>query len=121
MVLFGPFSFPHVLTVQNERARVELTRIIPTRKVDYRVDASDLGRTVRVVGEIRDTTISGAAWTLETLRRLRDGVTRTLNLEDGTSPTFTAKMGNLQSSVNVDHWSTGKYFIAYTVDLLEST
>ncbi len=119
MVLFGPFSFPHVLTVQNERTRAQLTRIIPTRNVDYRVDASDLGRTVRVVGEIRDTTISGAAWTLETLRRLRDGVTRSLNLEDGTTPTFNAKMSNLQTSINVEGWFPGKYFIAYAVDLLE--
>ncbi len=119
MVLFGPVSFPHVLNIQNEKARVELSRIIPTRNVDYRVDASNLGRTVRVTGEIRDTTISGAAWTLETLRRLRDGVTRSLNFEDGTTPAFNAKMGNLQSSIKVENWFSGKYFIQYSVDLLE--
>ncbi len=33
---------------------------------------------------------------------------------------FTAKMGNLQSSINVESWFPGTYHVAYAVDLMEA-
>ena len=119
MVMFGPISLQHVLDITVEKARSEIDRPIPLRAVNYRVDQANLGRAVKVAGEIRATTIPDAALTLELLRRLRDGVARLFDLEDGTTPAFTAKMGNLTSSIVAGTWYPGKYQIAYAVDLEE--
>jgi hypothetical protein len=120
MVLFGPLSFQHVLTIQLEKRQVELDRVIPIRDYDYRIIQADQGRAVKVAGEIRSTVVETALMELQKLRRFRDGVARSLDLQDGTTGAFTAKMGNLQSSISVESWFPGKYHIAYAVDLLEA-
>ncbi len=120
MVLFGPILFDHVLTVTVENSRLEGDRAMPMRDVDYRVDRADLGRQTKIIGEIRATTITDAAMELQKLRRLRDGIARTLDLQDGVTTAFSAKMGSLQSSINVENWFTGKYWIQYSVELLEA-
>ena len=120
MVLFGPISLQHVLDITIEKARSEIYRPIPLRAVNYRVDHADLGRAVKVAGEIRATTIPDATLALELLRRLRDGVTRNLDLEDGTTAAFTAKAGNLTSSISADGFFSGKYFVSYALEFLEA-
>ena len=119
MVLFGTFALPHVLTLRLAKERQQLERTIPQRRVAYRVDQATLGQRVELIGEIRESTISDAALKIEILRRLNDGVARTLDLQDGTTPTFNALLTDPEYSILTGRWFSGKYRVPYSLTFLE--
>ncbi|MGA2789800.1 MAG: hypothetical protein ABSF00_03410 [Candidatus Bathyarchaeia archaeon] len=120
-VQFGPVVFQHVLEVDFAANQVLLDTVVPARNVDHWTPSTawNKGRTATVSGEIRATTIAWAANELAKLRRLRDGVTRLFDMQDGVT-TFNAKMGDIHSTILAGNWYPGWYFIEYSVDLWES-
>lgn len=111
---------PNVLTIQIQTTREEIERAVPYRNIAYRVDHATLGRTLRISGEIREVSLSNLYMRIEQLRRLNDGVARSLDLEDGTTSTFDAKLVDPEYTLGVsDHWFEGKYHAPYMVSLLE--
>ena len=102
MVQFGSLILPTVLDINIAKEHIQVERQMPGRKVAYRIDQSDMGHTVIIKGEIRSTNIADVYTRIEQIRRMNDGVARTLDLQDGTTAAFNAKMGNLQSSINVE-------------------
>jgi peptidoglycan/xylan/chitin deacetylase (PgdA/CDA1 family) len=121
MVRFGDYTLPHVLEAQIQTSRVEIERAIPYRDVAYRADQTTRGRTVRVNGEIRSATISGIAFTIELLRRLSDDTARILDLEDGTTSTFNAKLTDPAYLLDTGEWVANDYRVPYSVTMLEVT
>jgi len=119
MVRFGNYELPHILDAQIEKSRVETERSIPYRGVAYRADQTTRGRTLKVAGEIRATTISDIAFWVELFRRLADDTARLLDLEDGETDTFNAKLVDPAYAVDVGAWFSGKYHVPYSVSLLE--
>ena len=114
MVLYGTFSLPHPLSVEVTKERVQFERPIPGRDVAYRVDWATWGRTVRVRGEVREATVSDAALRLEFLRRLNDGLSRSLDLGGG-GATINAQLVDPEYSLLVGFWVDGSYRVPYTV------
>jgi hypothetical protein len=105
MVVFGTCKLPHALEAQIEKSRVEIERSVPYSGVAYRTDQTTRGRSVKVASEIRATTIGEAALKIELLRRLADDTTRLLDLEDGETPAFNAKLVDPQYALDVqDYW-----------------
>lgn len=119
MVLFGAFELPHVLNVQVQQARVEVEHFIPGRNVAYRRDQATLGRTLSVTGQIRESTISGAYTRIEQIRRMNDDVGRTFDLGDGETEAFTGKLVDPAFTFNVDDWHNAKYWVDYSLNILE--
>ena len=120
MVVFGSFVLPHVLEVQIKKARVEIEHFMPYRNVAYRRDQTTLGQTAIVSGEIRESNISTVFTRIEQLRRINDGVTRVLDLEDGETVPFNAKMIDPGYVLSVGDWfNTGRSYVPYNVTLLE--
>jgi hypothetical protein len=118
-VIFGTFVLPHVLEVQVKKARVEIEHFMPHRNVAYRRDQTTLGQTAIVSGEIRDPAISNVFARIEQLRHLNDGVTRLLDLEDGETVPFNAKLVDPSYALDVADWVTNDYRVPYWVTLLE--
>jgi hypothetical protein len=121
VVRFGDYALPHVLEAQIQTSRVEIERAIPYRDVAYRADQTTRGRIVRVNGEIRSATINGIAFMIEFLRRLSDDTARILDLEDGETSTFNAKLTDPAYVLDVAEWVANDYRAAYSVTLLEVT
>lgn len=120
MVMFGPFRLPHVLTVGSETSRVEIEKAVPYRSIAYRRDQAAQGRTLRISGEIRESAIDEVYLRIDTIRRLNDGVTRTLDLEDGETEAFNAKLVDLGYELRAGDWcNMGRCYVPYTVNLLE--
>jgi hypothetical protein len=117
--MYGTFELPHVLELQVKKARVEIEHFVPSRNVAYRRDQTTLGQTATVTGEIRESSISDVYTRIEQLRRLNDGVARLLDLEDGETPTFNAKLIDPEYQLNVETWIDGDYRVPYSLSLLE--
>jgi hypothetical protein len=128
------YTLPHVLEIQITSAHEEIERPVPMRTIPYRADKAELGRTVRISGEIRETNLDDLREAIDELRSLC-GYERTwgtataldlsLDLEDGTAafavvaadPEYELAVGefNLTSIYSV----TGKFYVPYTLSLLE--
>ncbi len=121
MVKFGDYPLPAALQGEIQTSRVEIERNVPYRAVAYRSDQTTRGRTFTLSGEIRCTTISDAAFRIELLRRLADGETRLLDIEDNGTPPFNAIMISPLYDLGVENWFEGKYHVAYSVTFLEVT
>jgi hypothetical protein len=119
MVRFGNYALPHVLQAQIQKSRIEGERAIPYRNVAYRRDQTTKGRTVTVNGEIRCTTISEVAFWIELLRRLADDTERVLDLEDGETEAFNAKLVDPAYVLSAEDWIEKDYRVPYSVTLLE--
>jgi len=119
MVLFNSYSLPHVLEVQITSARQEIERPIPYRTVAYRADQADLGRTIKLKGEIRATTIEAAHAAIEAIRVLNSEDDATLEMEDGETPNVQAFLIDPEFALNVSDWFDGKYWVAYSLTFLE--
>jgi hypothetical protein len=119
VVCFGDYTFPRVLQALVQTGRVEIERTVPYRSVVYRADQTTLGRTVRVNGEIRCTTISEVTFWIELLRRLADDTTRLFDLEDGETSSFNAKLVDPAYVLSAEDWSANDYRVPYSVTLLE--
>ena len=119
-MVFGTHVLPHVLQVQAVKARSTIERDVPYRSVAYRVDDRDLGHTFTVSGEIRETAIDEAYLQIERIRRLNDGVARTLDLEDGSTPAMEAVLTDPVYGIDAAEWFSGKYHVLYSVTLLET-
>ena len=79
-----------------------------------------LGQTVRISGEIREASLSDVYTRIEQLRRLNDGVARTLDLEDDLTPTFNAKLTDPEYELAVGDWfNTGRCYVPYSMTFLE--
>jgi hypothetical protein len=125
MVLFGTFTFPHVLEIQVTEAHEEIETVIPYANVSYRADRADLGRTFKLSGEIRETDTDAVRVKIDEIRALINGVAQTVDLEDGTA-TFNAILTDPEYSLDVDDWlenthfsADGKFYVPYTISLLE--
>jgi hypothetical protein len=120
MVRFGNHSLPNVQQAQIEIARVEMERTVPGRNVAYHSDETTKGRTVKVAGEIRASTIGQARFWIELLRRLADDTERVLDLEDSQTPTFNAKLIDPSYALDTSLWyDYMQYWVSYSVTLLE--
>ena len=119
MVRFGSCQLPNVQQGQIEVARVEIERTIPGRSISYHSDQTTRGRTVKVTGEIRAGDINTARFWIELLRRLADDAERILDLEDGQTPTFNAKLTDPSYTLTVPDWAGNNYQVAYTATLIE--
>jgi len=119
LVMFGSYVLPHVLNVQITETRKEIERPVPLRNIAYRVDQADLGQTVRVSGEIRETTIDGAHAVMQAIRALNSGVDDAFDLEDGETPAIEALLTDPEFILDVESWFNGKYWIAYSLTFLE--
>jgi hypothetical protein len=117
--MFGSYVLPHVLNVQITETRKEIERPVPLRNIAYRVDQADLGQTVRVSGEIRETTIDGAHAVMQAIRALNSGVDDAFDLEDGETPAIEALLTDPEFILDVESWFNGKYWIAYSLTFLE--
>jgi hypothetical protein len=120
MVRFGSWELPNAQQVQIEIARVEIERSVPGRNVAYHSDETTKGRIVKVVGNIRASTIGQARFWIELLRRLADDAERILDLEDGQTPTFNAKLVDPSYTLDTSLWyDYTQYWVSYSVTLLE--
>jgi hypothetical protein len=120
MVRFGSWELPNAQQVQIEIARVEIERSMPGRNVAYHSDETTKGRTVKVAGDIRASAISQARFWIELLRRLADDIERVLDLEDGQTPTFNAKLTDPSYALDTSLWyDYAQYWVSYSVTLLE--
>ena len=127
MVKFGSFNFPHVLDIQMTSAHEEIERVIPMADVSYRADRAELGRTVRLTGEIRETDTDTVRTAIDAIRALIDGASRLLDLEDGTTA-FDALLADPEYTLDVEGWLensmfsvNGRFYVPYSVSLLEVT
>ena len=127
MVTFGGVALPHVLNIQITSAHAEIERLVPMRTIAYHVDKADLGRTVRIDGEIRETDTDTIRAAIDALRALVDGIERSLDLEDGTTA-FDALLTDPEYTLDVEGWLEngmfsvdGRFYVPYTVSLLEVT
>jgi hypothetical protein len=125
MVTFGGFAFPHVLDIQMTSAHEEIDRVIPMANVSYRADRAELGRTVKLAGEIRETNMDTVRAAIDAIRALVDGIVRSLDLEDGTAA-FNALLADPEyelavGEINLDaiYSVTGKFYVPYSATLLE--
>jgi hypothetical protein len=125
MVTFNSFTFPAVQTAQITNAHEEIERAVPMRTVAYRVDRAELGRTVRLDGEIRVTSLDTLRETIDEIRGLADGSARSLDLEDGTA-IFNALLADPEYSLDADKIllstifsADGRFRVPYSVTLLE--
>ena len=120
MVMFGPVALPHVLSFQIQTAREEMKRTVPYRNIAYRVDHTTHGRTLNITGEIRETSLSDVYMRIDQLRRLNDGTSRSLDLQDGQMDVFNAKLVDPEYDLAVgDCFNTGRCYVPYTVTFLE--
>jgi hypothetical protein len=97
------------------------------RTIAYRIDKAELGRTIKIDGEIRETNTDTVRSTLDEIRALIDGTGRSLDLEDGTAA-FNALLADPEYTLDTDGWfentrfsADGKFYVAYAVSLLEVT
>jgi hypothetical protein len=124
LVTFGDVSLSNVLSIQITNAHEEIERVVPGRTISYRADKAQLGRTIKLDGEIRETTIDAALSAIEQIRTLNDGVARSLVLEDGTAA-FNAQLVDPIYDLSVENWLqnpdilSGKFTVPYSVVLLE--
>ena len=119
MVKFASFTLPHVLETQTTNARQEIERPVPYRTVAYRADQADLGRTIKLKGEIRATTIEAAHAAIEAIRALNNETDGSLQMEDGETPDVQAFLIDPEFVMDVEAWFAGKYWVAYSLTFLE--
>jgi hypothetical protein len=120
MVRFGNYELPNAQQVQIEITRVEIERTVPSRNVAYHTDQTTRGRIVKITGDIRAGSISEARFWIELLRRLTDDTERVLDLEDGQTPTFNAKLTDPSYVLDTSLWyDYTQYWVSYSVTLLE--
>jgi hypothetical protein len=119
MVRFGNYTLPHVLQAQLQKSRIEIERSIPGRNIAYHSDQTTKGRTVKISGEIRASSINEARFWIELLRRFADDTARSLDLEDGQTPAFNAKLVDPSYTLDVTQWVTNEYCVPYSATLLE--
>jgi hypothetical protein len=127
MVTFGGLTFPHVLNIQITSAHAEIERSVPMRTIAYRANKAELGRTVKVDGEIRETNTDTVRVAIDALRAFVDGIERSLDLEDGTTA-FDALLTDPEYTLDVEGWLEnhkfsvdGRFYVPYSVSLLEVT
>jgi hypothetical protein len=123
MVRFGDFTFPHVLGVQITNTHEEIERTVPGRTVAYRVDKAELGRTIKLTGEIGETDTDIVRSTIDEIRAFVDGAARSLDLEDGTTP-FNALLADPEYTLeewyeNTRFSAVGRFYVPYTLTFLE--
>jgi hypothetical protein len=125
LVTFGGVALPHVLSIQTTSAHEEIERIVPGRAIPYRADRAELGRTLRLGGELRTTSLDTLRSLIDQIRSLADGIARSLDLEDG-SAAFNALLADPEYELAVGeiildaiYSATGKFYVPYTVSLLE--
>lgn len=124
---FGGVTLPHVQNIQITSAHEEIERPVPMRTIPYRVDKAELGRTVRIDGEIRETNTDTMRTTIDAIRALADGTSRLLDLEDGATA-FDALLTDPEYTLDVEGWFettmfsvTGEFYVPFSVTLLEVT
>jgi hypothetical protein len=93
--------------------------------VAYRADRAELGRTLRLSGEIRETDADTVRLKIDEIRALVDGIARSLDLEDGTTP-FNALLADPEYTFeewyeNARFSANGKFYVPYTLTFLEVT
>jgi hypothetical protein len=116
---FGSLTLEHVLKAPIESVWEELEHPAPYRAIAYRREKWSLGRTVKVDGEIRETTRDDATSKLRGLRAFSDGQVRLLDFEY-VETSLHAMLGDITWSINVENgWFEGEYIIAYTATFLE--
>jgi hypothetical protein len=127
MATFGGITFPHVLNIQITSAHEEIERPVPMRTIAYRANKAELGRTIKLDGEIRETNTDTVRVAIDVLRALVDGIERSLDLEDGTTA-FDALLTDPEYTLNVEGWLEnhkfsvdGRFYVPYAVSLLEVT
>jgi hypothetical protein len=127
MVTFGGITLPNVLSVQITNAHKEIERAVPGRTIAHRMDAAELGRTIQISGEIRETSIDQVASDIEHIRSLNDGLARQLDLQDG-SGVFYAQLTDPRYEISTDGWYldhfyslTGKFVVPYAITLLQTS
>jgi CHAD domain-containing protein len=124
MVTFGGTSLPNVLSVQITDAHDEIERVVPYRTTAYHADKAQLGRTVQVSGEIRETTLDILASDIEQLRSLNDGTARSLDLQDGTAA-FNSQLTDPTYELAAENWfcnadmASGRFTVPYQITFLE--
>jgi hypothetical protein len=125
MVTFGGTVLPNVLNVQITNAHKEIDRAVPGRNIAHRMDAAQLGRTIRISGEIRETNIDQVAADIEQIRSLNDGTPRQVDLQDGNG-IFHAQLTDPTYELSTDGWHltsfysiAGKFVVPYSVTLLQ--
>ena len=64
LVFFGTLKLPHVLELQTVKSRVSIERDIPYSRFAYHADDRDLGQTITLIGEIRETAIDQAPYVI---------------------------------------------------------
>jgi hypothetical protein len=120
MMRFGNYELPNVQQIQIKIARVEIERSIAGRNVACHTDQTTRGRTVKIAGDVRASTISEARFWIELLRRQADDTERVLDLEDGQTPTFNAKLTDPSYTLDISLWyNHTQYWVSYSVTLLE--
>jgi hypothetical protein len=119
MVKFASYTLPHVLETQTTNARQEIDRPIPYRTVAYRADQADLGKTIKLKGEIRAITIEAAHAAIEAIRALNNETDGSLDMEDGKTSPIQALLIDPEFEMNIKAWFTGKYWVAYSLTFLE--
>jgi hypothetical protein len=116
---FGSLTLEHVQSAPITRTWQEVEKTAPYREVAYRREQYDLGRSVTVTGEIRETTKDAAVSKKTALRALSDGTVRLLNFEDDSGTTLYALLGDLTWRIKTESWFTGKYHVEYDAAFLE--
>jgi hypothetical protein len=119
MVRFGNYLLPNAQVSQIDQSRVQIERVIPSRNIAYHSDQATKARTITFSGEIRTSTITEAYFWIDLLRRLADDTARVSDMEDGTTPTFNAKLVDPSYSLDVNFWIPNDYRVPYSVKLLE--
>ena len=120
MVTFWNLILPHVLDIQVTKTRLTLERDVPYRTVAYRSDDRDLGQTILIRGEIRESNIVMAASKMSTIETLNDGVVRSLDLADGTTPVMNAMLVDPHFTLQVGYWfNESRCYVPYSVTFLE--
>ena len=129
------YTLPHVLNIQIVSAHEETERAVPGRTIPYRADKAQLGRTLRISGEIRETNLDDLRDAIDEIRNL-SGLVRawgiatypemTVDLEDGTA-TFTVVAADPEYELAVGEFNlawlysvSGKFYVPYSLSLLEA-
>ena len=99
MVTFGGYALKNVSDITIQDARIIQDRVIPSATIGHRADETAGGCTITIIGQIRGD--SDYVLRLEELRVRADDITRSLELEDG-STVINAKLGSVEAVWTVE-------------------
>lgn len=121
MVLFWAYALPRVLEAQLQKAYVSVEKPIPFATIAWRRATNNLGRTVVITRQIKSVvSVADFLSQINTMRSYVDGTKRTLDLQDGTTPTFNAIMTDPQFTYTAGDIFTGELWSDYQVTFLEA-